>query len=170
MKSTGEAMGIDKHFDSALTKALLASGLALPPEGSVLLSIADNDKPDLAPLVRNLQRTNYAIYATEGTAELLKSLGSEVTAIPKKLSVGHPNVVDVIQDSTVDFVVNTSEGGRTTLRDGFHIRRAAAERRIPCFTSIDTALNAVATLVSSSTTYAVEPMDTYTNRNFIDAE
>jgi carbamoyl-phosphate synthase large subunit len=79
--------------------------------------------------------------------------------------VGHPNVVDVIQDRTVDFVVNTSEGGRTTLRDGFHIRRAASEHRIPCFTSIDTALHAVAAMVISSGEYDVQPMSVYTHQN-----
>jgi len=155
-------MGIDRRYDSALIKALLASDLALPPSGAALLSIADADKADALPLIRNLQQANYTIYATDGTAALVRSLGGEATTIPKRLSVGHPNVVDVIQDRTVDFVVNTSEGGRTTLRDGFHIRRAASEHRIPCFTSIDTALHAVAAMVASSSEYDVQPMAVYT--------
>ena len=169
MKSTGEVMGIDRHYDSALTKALLASDLALPRVGAALLSIADVDKADALPLIRNLQKANYTIYATDGTAALVRSLGGDATTIPKRLSVGHPNVVDVIQDRTVDFVVNTSEGGRTTLRDGFHIRRAASEHRIPCFTSIDTALHAVAAMVASSGEYDVQPMAVYT-RSSDDAE
>ena len=81
-------------------------------------------------------------------------LGMPVTMITKKLSEGHPNVVDVISSGTVDGVVNTITGGSSALRDGFYIRRAAAEKRIPCFTWLDTARAAVETLVDGSRTYS----------------
>ena len=164
MKSTGEVMGIDRTFDSALTKALLASELALSAHGTALLSIADQDKADAIPMIRNLSAAGYTIYATEGTAELMRGLGLEAIVVPKRLSAGHPNVVDVIEDGTVDFVVNTPEGGRSTLRDGFHIRRAASEHRTPCFTSIDTALHAVGAMVSGNDRYSVLPLSEYTRR------
>jgi len=70
--------------------------------------------------------------------------------VTKVLSGNHPNVVDVIMDGSVNCVLNTSENRYTgSLRDGFHIRRAAAEKRIPCFTSIDTARAAVEALTAA---------------------
>ncbi len=162
MKSTGEVMGIDFRFEGALTKALLAANLALPPNGAVLLSIADSDKADSIEMIRDLSTADYEIFATDGTAAFVRGLGLQATAIPKRLSVGHPNVVDVIRDGTVDFVVNTPEGGRTTLRDGFHLRRAATEQHIPCFTSIDTARHAVAAMVAHDGEYTVLPLSAYT--------
>ncbi len=161
MKSTGEVMGVDRDFNGALTKALLASDLALPARGSALLSIADQDKAESIELIRQLGEAGYTLYATDGTAEMIRGLGLEARRVPKRLAESHPNVVDVIEAGEVDFVLNTSEGGRTTLRDGFHIRRAAAEKRLPCFTSIDTSRHAVAALLSEGR-YEVAPLSEYT--------
>ncbi|MCC6380981.1 MAG: carbamoyl-phosphate synthase large subunit, partial [Dehalococcoidia bacterium] len=144
MKSTGEVMGIDRTFEAALAKALLSSDLALRPDAAVLLSLSDRSKGDALPLIRVLAASGYAMYATEGTSALIADLGLPVQTVTKVLSGAHPNVVDVIQDGTVQCVINTPEGRFTgSLRDGFHIRRAAAEKRIPCFTSIDTARAAI---------------------------
>ena len=161
MKSTGEVMGIDYTFDAALTKTLLAAGLALSPEGAILLSIADRDKPEALPIIRRLCQIGYKLYATEGTAAMIESAGLPVKMISKKLSEGHPNVIDIISDGTVNGVVNTITGGRIPLRDGFQIRRAAAEKRIPCFTSLDTALVAVEALVNGSQIYSAQPLPNY---------
>jgi carbamoyl-phosphate synthase large subunit len=161
MKSTGEVMGIDYTFDAALAKALLAAGLMLPPQGGILLSIADRDKPEALPVIRKLHEVGYKLYATEGTAALIEVLGMPVTMITKKLSEGHPNVVDVISSGTVDGVLNTVTGGGSALRDGFYIRRAAAEKRIPCFTWLDTARAAVETLVNGGQTYSAQPLPAY---------
>ena len=143
MKSTGEVMGIDRNYESAVVKALMASGLSLNPGASVLLSVADGDKADAIPLVRELARSGSRMYATAGTAAMIRTLGYEVTEVDRRLSGKHPTVVDLIQDGSVSSVVNTITGDRQTLQDGFHIRRAATERRIPCFTSLDTARCAV---------------------------
>ena len=143
MKSTGEVMGIDRNYESAVVKALMASGLSLNPGASVLLSVADGDKADAIPLVRELAQSGSRMYATAGTAAMIRTLGYEVTEVDRRLSGKHPTVVDLIQDGSVSSVVNTITGDRQTLQDGFHIRRAATERRIPCFTSLDTARCAV---------------------------
>ncbi|MDO9334514.1 MAG: carbamoyl-phosphate synthase large subunit, partial [Dehalococcoidales bacterium] len=161
MKSTGEVMGIDFTFESALTKTLLAAGLMLPPQGAILLSIADRDKPEAAPIIRQLADTGYKLYATEGTAAMLNAMGLPVTMITKKLSEGHPNVVDAITGGMVNGVVNTVTGSGSVLRDGFYIRRAAAERRIPCYTSLDTARVAVDALASGSPAYHIQPLPEY---------
>ena len=143
MKSTGEVMGIDRNYESAVVKALMASGLSVNPGASVLLSVADGDKADAIPLVRELARSGSRMYATAGTAAMIRTLGYEVIEVDRRLSGKHPTVVDLIQDGSVSSVVNTITGDRQTLQDGFHIRRAATERRIPCFTSLDTARCAV---------------------------
>ncbi len=163
MKSTGEVMGIDYTFNAALTKALMAAGLMLPEKGSILFSIADRDKAEALPIIRNFFNAGFKLYATEGTSELLRNSGMDVTMISKKLDEGHPNVIDIIEDGTVDGVVNTITGGRVSLRDGFHIRRAAAEKRIPCFTSLDTARAVAEVLVNAQYNYNVLPMNEYRN-------
>jgi carbamoyl-phosphate synthase large subunit len=96
---------------------------------------------------------------------MLRAAGLPVTMISKKISEGHPNVIDIIKDGTVDVVVNTPTGGRVPMRDGFEIRRAAAERRIPCFTSLDTIKVAVDALIAGSQLISVEPLPEYRNNH-----
>jgi len=161
MKSTGEVMGIDHNFEAALGKALLAAGMMLPYKGKLLLSIADRDKAEALPIIRRLYQTGYSFFATEGTAVMIEAAGMPVKVITKKLSEGHPNVVDVIRDGTVDGVLNTVTGGRVSLRDGFEIRRAAAAKRIPCFTSLDTAGALADVLGDGSQAFSVKPLSEY---------
>ncbi len=161
MKSTGEVMGIDYTYEAALIKAILAAGLMLPPRGSILFSIADRDKRQALPIIEGFNSLGYQIYATEGTAAMIESVGIQVKKISKKLGEGHPNVVDIINNGSVDGVLNTITGGGVALRDGFHIRRAAAERRIPCFTSLDTARVALKALASSNQIFNVKPLREY---------
>jgi len=162
MKSTGEVMGVDRSFPAALAKAVIAAEMALPPQGGALLSISDRTKPDAIPVIRRLHQAGYRLYATEGTAAVISAIGLPVEQVAKRLDGGHPNVLDVINAGLVDCVINTPEGGRpTTLQDGFQIRRAAAERRIPCFTSIDTARAAAEALLAGSQAFSVLPIGEY---------
>jgi carbamoyl-phosphate synthase large subunit len=164
MKSTGEVMGIDYTFNAAMAKTLLAAGMMLPPEGAVLFSVADRDKAEALPIIRKLASMGYRLFATEGTASMIEAAGLPVTMITKKLSEGHPNVVDVIHDRTVDGVVNTITGGTAPLRDGFHIRRASVERRVSCFTSLDTFRVAVETLAYGGQIYSAQALPDYRNK------
>jgi len=164
MKSTGEVMGIDYRFEAALAKTLLAAGLMLPREGGILLSISDRDKPEAVPIIKKLAGIGYKLYATEGTAAMLLAMGLPVTMTTKKLSEGHPNVVDAIIGGNIQGVINTITSSGTVMRDGFAIRRTAAERRIPCFTSLDTARAAVDILVRDKHDYHVQPLSAYRNR------
>ncbi len=165
MKSTGEVMGIDYTFESALAKALISAGLMLPPQGGVLLSVADRDKPEALKIIRSLSKLGYKLYATEGTAAMIEAAGLKVNVTTKKLHEGHPNVVDVILDGSVSAVINTVTGGRIPLRDGFQIRRTAAERRMPCFTSLDTARAAVQALLNGAQNYNIQPVPSYRNKD-----
>jgi carbamoyl-phosphate synthase large subunit len=161
MKSTGEVMGIDYTFDAALAKALLAAGLMLPLQGAILLSIADRDKAEALPIIRRFSSIGYNLYATEGTADMIEAAGLPVKKISKIISEGHPNIIDIISNGTIDGVVNTVTGDRVPLRDGFQIRRAAAEKRIACFTSLDTARAAVEALANGSQIYSAQPLPDY---------
>ena len=161
MKSTGEVMGIDTEFTPAVAKALMAAGLSIKPGDPVLLSISDRDKSDSLQMIRELHAGGCTMYATEGTAAMISGLGLPAVAIPKRLSAGHPNVVDVIEDGVVKAVINTVTGDREVLQDGFAIRRAASEARIPCFTSLDTARAAVESMVGSGSEYSVKPLPAY---------
>jgi carbamoyl-phosphate synthase large subunit len=161
MKSTGEVMGIDENFQAATIKALISSNMALPDHGSILLSISDDYKNESQILIKLIGEAGYNIFATEGTASLVNELGIPVTVVPKRLDGEHPNVVDIIENGTVDAVVNTVTGNRDVLQDGFHIRRAAVDRRIPCFTSIDTATAAAESLISSEHYYNIKTIKEY---------
>ena len=163
MKSTGEVMGIDRDFANALSKALLAAGLSFQTGMGVLLSIADQHKAESVDLVRQLHRAGCRLYATEGTAAMVAAMGMPVTMTTKRLGEGHPNVVDVIGDGDVRAVINTLSGDTSVLRDGFFIRRAAVERQIPCFTSLDTARAALESLLMGGGNYSVQRTDEYLN-------
>ena len=160
MKSTGEVMGIDLDFRSAVSKALIASGLTIPDGGSVLVSIADRDKAEGVELIKELAAGGHTLYATEGTAAVVRGLGIPVHDV-KKIPQGHPNVVDVISEGTVDAVVNTASGAREALQDSFEIRRAAVDKRIPCFTSMDTARAAAESVSGGANGYSVRPLSEY---------
>ena len=161
MKSTGEVMGIDTNFSSAVAKALIASGMMLPEKGSILLTIADRDKADAVPMIRQLAEAGYGLFATAGTAGMIRGLGIDAFAIPKAHTGERPNTVDIIADGTVSAVVNTIEGDRESLEDGFEIRRAAVDQRIPCFTSLDTARAAVESLIGGAANYNIKPLPEY---------
>ena len=164
MKSTGEVMGIDWDFSHALTKALLAASLNLKRDMGVLLSIADKHKAEAVSLVRQLDEAGCRLFATEGTAAMISAMGMPVTMTTKKMGEGHPNVVDVIEDGSVGAVINTVSEVSTVLRDGYLIRRAAAERQVPCFTSLDTARAAVENLLMGKDTYSVRCTEEYLDR------
>ena len=161
MKSTGEVMGIDTNFSSAVAKALIASGMMLPEKGSILLTIADRDKADAVLMIRQLAEAGYGLFATAGTAGMIRGLGIDAFAIPKAHTGERPNTVDIIADGTVSAVVNTIEGDRESLEDGFEIRRAAVDQRIPCFTSLDTARVAVESLIGGAANYNIKPLPEY---------
>ena len=161
MKSTGEVMGVDRDFTGALTKALQAASINLSPGMGVLLSISDNAKADSLPLIRGLADAGCKLYATEGTAAMITAMDLPVTTITKRIGQGSPDVLDVINDGTVGAVVNTLSGDSSVMRDGFYIRRAAVERRIPCFTSLDTARAAMESMLTGVDNFSVLTTDEY---------
>ena len=138
MKSTGEAIGYDKKLHRAAYKALMASGVTLKNYGTVIVSVADEDKAETLPLVRRFYDMGFNIEATSLTAEYLKSNGIR-TRVLLKPSEGSTQVLDSIRAGYVSYVINT----RAILSgnhygDGVAIRRCAAENNVTMLTSLDT--------------------------------
>ena len=151
MKSTGEVMGIDRTSRARWRRRCSPPDMALKPNARHPPQPRRPDKAEALPLIPQLAPCGYRLYATEGTATHDRRPRPARDHGDEGAQRGHPNVVDVINDGTVQCVINTPEGRITgTLRDGFHIRRAAAEKRIPCFTSIDTARAAVEALATAA--------------------
>lgn len=138
MKSTGEVLGRAPVFYQALYKALVASGVSIPQEGTVLFTIADKDKNEILDLAKGFYELGYRIMATTGTAAYLNVHGIKAERV-NKLFEGSPNIVDLLLKGEINLVINTITKGKTPRKEGFEIRRVAAERGIPCLTSLDTA-------------------------------
>lgn len=138
MKSTGEAIGYDKTLTRALYKALAAAGVKVQNYGTVLITIADDDKPEALPLIRRFYNLGFNIEATEGTAKFLKSNGIK-TRIRKKISEGSTDMLDSIRQGYVTYVINTRDvRSEHRLSDGAQIRQCAVENNVTVFTSLDT--------------------------------
>jgi len=160
MKSTGEVMGIDRSFAPALWKALVAAGLAPARSGKILVTVADKDKPEVVAIIEGFHWLGYELVATSGTAALVRSLGIDVTEV-RKLAEGSQDILKLIRSGECAAVINTPTLGKTVDRDGFLIRRAAVEARVPCLTSLDTALAVVTALRASAITANVAPLAEY---------
>jgi carbamoyl-phosphate synthase large subunit len=140
MKSTGEVMGIDSSFPMAFAKAELAASSNLPLAGLVFISVRDEDKPLLEPIVRGLTEMDLQIIATHGTAAYIEKLGFRCESINKVLQ-GSPHVVDAMRAGRIAAVINTPDANGTA--DSFSIRRTALEQRLPYFTTMAGARAAV---------------------------
>ena len=138
MKSTGEAIGYDDKLTRALYKALKASGMNVMNYGTVLATIADNDKEEALPLISRFYNMGFNIQATAGTAEFLKQNGIRTHAVGK-LSDGSKEITDAIRQGYVTYVINTRDMNSSgVLSDGYEIRRCAVENNVTMFTSLDT--------------------------------
>ncbi|KPH77162.1 carbamoyl-phosphate synthase large subunit [Oceanobacillus caeni] len=155
MKSTGEAIGYDKTLEKALYKGLIASGIKVPQEDGVLLTVADKDKEEVREIAERFNQLGFQLYATKGTAGYLGQFGIPVTKV-EKVGSNQPNVLSTIESGHVQFVINTLNSGKKTRSDGFLIRRQSVEHGIPCLTNLDTA-NAILNVIDS-TTFSAKPM------------
>jgi carbamoyl-phosphate synthase large subunit len=138
MKSTGEAIGYDDKLHRAMDKALVASGMKLHNYGTIIVTLADEDKQEALPLVRRFYDMGFNIEATIGTATFLKENGIR-TRVRGKLSEGSEEILDSIRAGYVSYVINT----RAILSgvhqdDGVAIRRCAVENGVTLFSSLDT--------------------------------
>jgi len=143
MKSTGEVMGFDATFGTAFAKAQTAAFGSLPTSGKVFVSMANRDKRSMIFPVKVLADRGFEILATQGTAEVLRRNGVDVTVVRKHFEGpgpnGEPTTVQLIQAGEIDLIVNTphgSSGGGSARIDGYEIRTAAVMANIPCITTV----------------------------------
>lgn len=138
MKSTGEAIGYDDKLNRALYKGLQASGMRLQNYGTVLATIADNDKEEALPLIRRFYNLGFNIEATKGTASFLKKHGIP-TRVLKKISDGSNEILNSIRQGHISYVINTRKlDSMKQMSDGQLIRHCATENNITILTSLDT--------------------------------
>jgi carbamoyl-phosphate synthase large subunit len=134
MRSTGEAMGIDRSFGGAFAKALTAAGQKLPTAGRVYISVSNRDKRAVVLIARAFADLGFEIAGSEGTAEVLKNNGLSV-AVVSKIGENGEDVVTLIERGGVDLIVNTP-WGRGARTDGYLIRRKALMHGVPCITTL----------------------------------
>ena len=138
MKSTGEAIGYDDKLTRALYKALQASGMNVSNYGTILVSIADDDKPKALPLIRRFYDLGFNIEATAGTADYLRKHGVR-TRTRNKLNEGSTEIIDSLRQGHVSYVINTIDINQHNTRlDGYEIRRTAVENNVTVFTALET--------------------------------
>ena len=138
MKSTGEAIGYDDKLHRAMQKALIAGGVNLQNYGTVIVTIANEDKAEALPLIRRFYDMGFNIEATAGTAKFLKENGIR-TRVRGKISEGSEEILDSIRAGYVSYVINTRAiMSGLHLEDGVQIRRCAVENGVTLFSSLDT--------------------------------
>jgi carbamoyl-phosphate synthase large subunit len=144
MRATGEVMASASDLPTAFAKAERAAGRSLPHDGSVFLSVREDDKAAAIPVAAALAGLGFQLVATRGTARSLRGAGLEVEEVRKVNTPGEEaSVVDLIRRGRCNLVVNTPEGGSGPRTDGYLIREAALAARIPCITTIAGAAAAV---------------------------
>jgi carbamoyl-phosphate synthase large subunit len=134
MKSTGEVMGIDADLGLAYAKSQMAAPPPLPKSGSVFISVKDSDKQGVIPLAREFVELGFQIISTSGTWSALKAAGVPVTKV-HKIREGRPNVLDLVTNRDIDFIINTPSG-KIPREDEVRIRNASLAQKIPIMTTV----------------------------------
>ncbi len=138
MKSTGEAIGYDNSLTRALYKSLQSSGMTIANYGTILVTIADADKPRALPLIRRFYNLGFNIEATSGTTRFLRENGIRTRCL-HKLSEGSTEIFESLHKGHVNYVINTIDINQHSARlDGYDIRRAAVENNVTIFTALET--------------------------------
>ncbi|MGE5838797.1 MAG: carbamoyl phosphate synthase large subunit, partial [Deltaproteobacteria bacterium] len=140
MRSTGEVLGMADSFGLAFYKAEEAAQQVLPTEGTVLLTVAERDRPGVLEVAKQFVDLGFRIKATEGTGKFLAAYGIEAEAI-RKIYDGRPNIVDAIKNGEIHLVINTPSG-RLSKSDDSYIRKSAIRYKVPYITTLAAALAA----------------------------
>jgi carbamoyl-phosphate synthase large subunit len=155
MKSTGEVMGVATDFPTAFGKAQAAAGVELPSEGTVFITVTDNDKAAATQIAARFHDLGFRVIATAGTAQAISRMGVPVERI-NKIGEGSPHVVDYITRGEVDMVINTPTGSGAR-SDGYEIRNAAVRHGLPCITTM-TGASAAARAIFAQRLDGTEPV------------
>ena len=134
MRSTGEVLGLSKSYGEAYVKAQEATQSKLPAGGTVLISVADKDKPEVVEVAQLFANAGFNLLATGKTFETIQAAGVPVTYI-KKLHEGRPNIVDAITNGKIDMIINTPIG-KESVNDDSYLRKSAIKNKVPYMTTI----------------------------------
>lgn len=159
MKSTGEVLGIAGTLEEALYKGLVGAGYKMTKSGGVLITVRNSDKNEIGDTAKEFAELGFEIYATSGTADVLKEYGIDAIEVKKVHETKENNTVKLIESGKISYVISTSSKGRIPTRDSVKIRRKTVERNIPCLTSIDTANALVRSLKSKYSQQSTELVD-----------
>jgi carbamoyl-phosphate synthase large subunit len=146
MRSTGEVMGVGETFGEAFAKAQLAAGTPIPDSGALFISVNDRDKPSAAAVAKKFREFGFELFATRGTAAVLKAEGLPVKTV-FKVNEGRPNAVDLIKAGKLSLIIYTTTGSHS-FPDEQTIRRNAVTYRTPCITTMSGAKAAVEAVAS----------------------
>ena len=134
MRSTGEVLGLSTSYGEAFYKAQEATQSKLPLSGTVLISVNNKDKAEVAEIAKSFAEDGFKIIATSSTCDLIRKAGIEAEKV-NKLSEGRPNILDMITNGQIDLIVNTPVG-KDSVNDDSYLRKAAIKARIPYMTTI----------------------------------
>jgi carbamoyl-phosphate synthase large subunit len=134
MRSTGEVLGLASGYGLAFFKAQEAADHMLPAQGSVLISVARRDRPEVLDVAQEFAKLGFKIFATEGTAKFLAEKGIQTEFI-NKLHEGRPNIVDRIMNREIHLIINTPAGKESEYDDSY-IRKNAIKYRVPYITTL----------------------------------
>jgi len=158
MKSTGEVMGIGRNLSEALYKGLVAAGYKMYKSGGILITVRNSDKNDIMDVAKKFDVLGFTLYATAGTAEVLRKMGLSVTTV-RKIHEGDDNCSTLLDSGKVKYILSTSSKGRIPARDSVKLRRKAVSLGIPCLTSVDTAMALADSLLSRYSEINTELVD-----------
>ncbi|GHU50556.1 carbamoyl-phosphate synthase (glutamine-hydrolyzing) [Clostridia bacterium] len=158
MKSTGEVLGIDRDFETALYKGLLAAGYSMQSDGGILITVQKSDLAEMLPIARKFKQLGFRIYATDGNLRFLEQNGVKAEFVAK-IADSDENTLTLIESGRVQYVFSTSELHQTAYKDSIKMRRKAVEMRIPCLTGIDTATTLADCLLSREKYEDFVPLD-----------
>lgn len=134
MKSTGEVMGTGETFGEAFMKATIGAGEQMPLPGKAFISVRNVDKQGSVSIAKAMVALGFSLVATGGTASFLKEHGIVVDVV-NKVTEGRPNIIDMIKNDEIVYVVNTTEGRKATA-DSAEIRRSALQHKVPYTTTL----------------------------------
>ncbi len=141
MRSTGEVMGIDETFGMAFAKSQMATGVPLPLRGTILITVADNDKAKVVDIAGEFINLGFDLMGTEGTAKFLQKRGIRIKEI-YKIGEGRPDIIDYLKNGGIQFIIN-SPRGKGPKFDEYKMRRRSLMQKIPITTTIQGARAAV---------------------------
>ncbi len=146
MRSTGEVLGLSASHGEAFYKAQEAAQLKLPLEGTVLISVSDRDKPELAELAGEFVKAGFHIIASKNTCKLIREAGIEAEMV-YKLHEGRPDMRDLITNGKIDLIINTPVGRESHVDDSY-LRKAAIKKKVPYMTTMAAAKATVSGILS----------------------